>query len=112
MTPLSTKSGLSDRGGAEGPSASAVRQDLHKQSIAIAATFTAEPVEEALAYWMQELAVPSTIAFAPYHRLFQQLLDPTSLLATNQRGVNVLLLRFEDWLRFETMVSGMGSPRR
>jgi len=102
MTPLSTKSGLSDQGGAEGPSASAVRQDLHKQSIAIAATFTAEPVEEALAYWMQELAVPSTIAFAPYHQLFQQLLDPTSLLATNQRGVNVLLLRFEDWLRFET----------
>src|SRR5215831_11074147 len=83
MTPPSAQSDVSDLLIAEGRLASATRQDVPKQTIAIAATFTAEPVEEALAYW------------------FQQLLDPTSLLATNQRGVNVLLLRFEDWMRFE-----------
>ena len=102
MIPLSAKSDSSDQGRAKGPLVSTIRQDLRKQTIAIAATFTAEPVEDVLAFWMQELGAPSAIAFAPYHQLFQQLLDPTSLLATNQRGVNVVLLRFEDWLRFET----------
>lgn len=60
MTPLSAKSGLSERGIAEGPLASATRQDFHKQTITITATFTAESVEEVLAYWMQELALNST----------------------------------------------------
>ncbi len=30
------------------------------------------------------------------------MLDPASLLASNHDGVNVLLLRFEDWLRFDS----------
>jgi FkbH-like protein len=29
--------------------------------------------------------------------VFQQLLDPSSLLATNQHGINIVLLRLEDW---------------
>ena len=71
------------------------------QQIAIAATFTAEPVEEALAFWMQELQLPSQIEFSPYNQVFQQLLDPSSLLNQNAQGVNVTLVRFEDWQRFE-----------
>jgi FkbH-like protein len=102
MTTLFRDSGLSDQGVFEDPPANAVRQGLQKQTIAISATFTAEPVGETLAYWMQNLALPSTITFAPYNQLFQQLLDPTSLLSQNQRGINVILLRFEDWLRFDT----------
>ena len=34
-------------------------------TIAVAATFTAEPVEAALHFWMQELQVPAKITFAP-----------------------------------------------
>jgi FkbM family methyltransferase len=75
------------------------RERQQAPSIAIAATFTAEPLEEALAFWMQELALPHRIEFAPYNQLFQQLLDPQSLLATNQKGINVILLRLEDWMR-------------
>jgi FkbH-like protein len=50
---------------------------------------------------MQELKIPSQIKFAPYNQVFQQLLDPTSLLAKNKNGINVILIRLEDWLRYE-----------
>jgi len=64
---------------------------------AISATFTAEPVEETLAFWFEELGLDCRIEFAPYNQVFQQLLDPASLLATNANGVNILLVRFDDW---------------
>ncbi len=67
--------------------------------IAVAATFTAEPLEDALAFWAAELGLPAAVEFAPYGQVFQELLDPTSLLSRNRRGVNVALVRPEDWLR-------------
>jgi FkbH-like protein len=70
-------------------------------SICITATFTVEPIKDALNYWMQELKFPFQIHFAPYNQVFQQLLDPASLLCQNQKGVNIVLLRLEDWQRFE-----------
>jgi FkbH-like protein/FkbM family methyltransferase len=66
--------------------------------IAVAATFTAEPLADALTFWMQQFDTPAEIGFAPYNQPFQQLLDPASLLSTNRSGMNVILLRFEDWL--------------
>ena len=68
--------------------------------LAVAATFTVEPIEDALAYWMEELGVACTIDFAPYNQVFQQLLDPSSQLAQNRNGCNVVLVRIEDWQRF------------
>src|SRR5215470_12837702 len=67
--------------------------------LAIAATFTAEPVRDALEFWMGELDLPASIAFAPYGQVFQELLDPSSLLSQNRRGINLVLVRPEDWLR-------------
>jgi FkbH-like protein len=75
--------------------------------IAIAATFTAEPVKESLGFWLDELGLSGSIAFAPYNQIFQELLDPGSLLSRNHEGINVLLVRLEDWLRF-----GAGSASR
>lgn len=72
-----------------------------QQKIAITATFTAEPVEESLAFWMQELDFPFQVEFAPYNQVFQQLLDPSSFISQNVKGINVVLVRFEDWQRFE-----------
>ena len=69
------------------------------QTIAITATFTAEPVAESLGFWLPELNISANIEFAPYNQVFQQLLDPASLLGGNRRGVNVVLVRLEDWLR-------------
>ena len=74
--------------------------------VAITATFTAEPVETTLRFWMAELLLPWTIDFAPYDQVFQQLLDRASLLRRNSRGANVILLRVEDWQRAKLPESG------
>ena len=74
---------------------------MHTSSVvAIAATFTAEPLEPVLRFWLDALGLDASVAFAPYNQVFQQLLDSNSLLARN-RGVNVVLVRFEDWIRDE-----------
>ena len=67
--------------------------------VGVAASFTAEPLEEALGFWMRELGFPCQIRFAPYNQVFQQLLDAGSLLRSNRHGVNLVLVRFEDWGR-------------
>lgn len=69
-----------------------------KHTVAITATFTADPLEDSLTFWLKELNLPLKVEFAPYNQVFQQLLNPTSLLGNNQaQGVNVVLLRLEDW---------------
>lgn len=68
-------------------------------TIAIAATFTTEPLEPPLAYWMRELGLDARIRLAPYNQVFQQLLEPASLLLTNADGLNVVLLKSDDWIR-------------
>jgi FkbH-like protein len=65
--------------------------------VAIAATFVAQPIEQTLGFWLQELEIPAQIAFAAYNQVFQELLDPSSLLATNSSGINIILARAEDW---------------
>ena len=69
--------------------------------MAVAATFTVEPLHDALAFWMEELGLDATIEFAPYNQVFQELLDPGSLLSRNRGGMNLTLVRVEDWLRFD-----------
>lgn len=65
--------------------------------LAIAATFTAEPLAPTLAYWMRELEWPHEVQFAPYGQVFQSLLDPASLFFANRQGVNAVLVRAADW---------------
>ncbi|MCP5114797.1 MAG: hypothetical protein GY953_28545, partial [bacterium] len=67
--------------------------------VAVSATFTAEPVEEVLHFWWRELDFDYQVRFAPYNQVFQQLLDPAGIVGGNRTGVNVLLLRLEDWAR-------------
>jgi FkbH-like protein len=69
------------------------------QNIALAATFTAEPLEVSLNFWLNELDIPCAVQFAPYNQVFQELLDPASTLSKNQSGLNVVLIRLEDWWR-------------
>jgi FkbH-like protein len=68
-------------------------------TIAVAGTFTTEPLEEPLDYWMRRLGISADIRFASYNQVFQQLLDPSSLMAGNRGGVNVVLIRLDDWRR-------------
>ncbi len=65
--------------------------------VVIASTFTAEPAATPLRFWLETLGLPADIMFAPYNQIFQQLLDPTSAMRQNRDGLNVLLVRWEDW---------------
>jgi FkbH-like protein/FkbM family methyltransferase/non-ribosomal peptide synthase protein (TIGR01720 family) len=69
-----------------------------RSTLAIAATFTAEPLAPVLGSWLETLGLDAEVTFAPYNQVFQQLLDGQTLLARNQ-GLNALLVRFEDWMR-------------
>ena len=80
--------------------APAIESVNSRLKIAVAATFTAEPVLESLGFWMRELGLDAAIEFAPYNQVFQELLNPGSLLSQNHAGINVILLRTEDWLRY------------
>jgi FkbH-like protein len=67
-------------------------------SIVISATFTADAIEPTLAFWVRELGFDYRIQMAPYHQVFQLLLDPGGALGSNAGdGVNVVLVRFADW---------------
>lgn len=79
--------------------ARAARLRDRRQQVRIAATFTAEPLERPLAFWLDLLDLPSEIAFAPYHQVLQELLDPAGSFAANTYGANVSLVRLEDFLR-------------
>jgi FkbH-like protein len=85
------------------------RKKVLKSKIAIVSTFTAEPVQESLEFWMKTLEIPANIEFAPYNQVFQQLLDPAGLLHANRDGLNVILLRVEDWQRYSDDRAGESS---
>ena len=66
-------------------------------NVAISATFVAEPIEESLSSWMAAMGIDAKIEFATFNQVFQQLLNPFSLLFANAAGIKVILLRFSDW---------------
>ncbi|MFT3868858.1 MAG: FkbM family methyltransferase [Nibricoccus sp.] len=68
-----------------------------KTDLVVAATFTADPVEEVLTFWGFRLGRPLKTTFAPYNQVFQELLSPESALRRNQNGFNVILLNLNDW---------------
>lgn len=69
----------------------------------ICASFVAEPLEEYLNYWSRELNLDLQPRFAPYNQVFQQMIDKDSILYNN-KGINVLFIRPEDWLRDNRML--------
>jgi FkbH-like protein len=74
-------------------------QAFSRPALAIAASFTAEPLQQALRFLLDEAGLDLEVQFAPYNQVFQELLSRTSLLASNGQGANVVLVRFEDFIR-------------
>lgn len=68
-----------------------------RPALVVAATFTAEPLLPALAYWNERLGLGLRLELAPYGQVFQELLDPASAFHRNTRGCNAILLRPDDW---------------
>ena len=64
----------------------------------IAGSFTAEPVEDSLKFWADRFGLSAEVQFAPYHQIFQQLLDANSAFRKNEDGINVILVNLEDWI--------------
>ena len=73
--------------------------------VVVSSTFTADPVEEALSFWLAQMGFAAEVEFAPYSQVFQQLLDPGSTMAGNREGFNVVILRMEDWQASEAEVA-------
>ena len=72
--------------------------------IAVSANFTAEPLQEPLAHLLRLVRLDDAqIEFAPFDQVFQTLLDPTGLFATNQHGVNIVLLDTTVWNEDDTL---------
>ena len=84
---------------------SAPQTPQRNEKIAIAATFTAEPLEPAVTFWGEPLQRSLVTESAPYNQVFQALLNPQSALLSNSSGMNVILLRFQDWLRERVDIS-------
>jgi FkbH-like protein len=70
-------------------------------TLVVAATYTAEPMEGPLLFWLDELGFHGRVEFAPYNQILQQLLDPNSELGRNTQGINLVLVRLEDLARFK-----------
>ena len=70
----------------------------------ICSSFVMEPVQEFVEYWSNEFELNVKVSFAPYNQVFQQLINPESLLNTG-KGINVLFIRAGDWLRDQTNIS-------
>lgn len=73
---------------------------LKKESLklVISATFTAEPVKSYIKWWTKEFEENVEVEFASYNQVFQKLLDEGSNTSRNN-GANIILVRFEDWVR-------------
>lgn len=83
-------------------------KDLSRK-IVVSSTFTAEPLNDSLAYWAAELELWDEVRLVSYNQVFQQLLDPSSDFSLNREGLNVVLLRLDDWMG--TGVWGAASER-
>ncbi|GAB3163937.1 HAD-IIIC family phosphatase [Microbispora hainanensis] len=71
---------------------------MNKIGLGVAATFTAEPIGDALRFWLAELGIHGdageAVAFAPYDQVFPSLLDSGSVLGRARAAV--VLIRAED----------------
>lgn len=89
-----------------------IKIDQPQETIAITATFTAEPLAESLFFWLKELEIAGNIEFAPYNQIFQQLLTPNSLVNSNKQGINIVLVRLEDWQKDRTLELSVGDHHK
>jgi FkbH-like protein len=70
-------------------------------AITISATFTAEPLLPSLSFILELAGLPLDVRCSPYHQVFQALLSDSSLLIDNAKGINIVLIRIEDFIRDE-----------
>jgi FkbH-like protein len=65
-------------------------------SFRFAASFTVDPIQQAVEVWAEYLGSQFQCEFAPFGQILQSILDPASLFASNQNGVNIVAFRWQD----------------
>jgi FkbH-like protein len=73
----------------------------HDNTLLVVSSFTAEPIADSLHFWINQLSLGYNVQFAGYNQVFQQLLDPSCELLNNRNGSSLLLVRYDDWTRFD-----------
>lgn len=84
-------------------------EEKNQLIINVTGTFTTEPIQNPLGIWLKKLKIKNQISFVGYNQVFQQLLSPTSEFNQNLNGINILLIRFEDWVKDRTVAKLDGS---
>lgn len=75
--------------------------------IAIASSFTIEPIRNVIDFWADEFQLSHHLSFAPFQQILQCLVSTDSLFAENRNGVNLVFLRLEDcWPEQESSEGG------
>ena len=64
--------------------------------VSIAASFSGEFIQEFMEFWFLKLGWNFEVKFAPFNQVFQELLNASSLLRSNRKGHNILMIRLED----------------
>lgn len=73
------------------------KKDIY--NIFISSTFTAEPIENSLSLWGDKFNLDLSVSFSGYNQVFQDLLNKQSQIY-NPNSLNILMIRFQDILRF------------
>lgn len=73
------------------------RPRMSTPRLAIASSFTADPIRRVLSFWTDTLGWRDTVQFADFGQVFQELLSPASLLRSTPEGACIVLVRLSDW---------------
>ena len=69
-----------------------------KTDIVITASFTTDNIKENLEFWGKKFQLEMKLTFSGYNQIFQELIDDNSKSSQN-RDINIFLIRFEDFIR-------------
>ena len=74
-----------------------LKEDI--SNLIISATFTIDPILPSLNYLLDFAGLKIKADVAPYNQVFQQLLDGSSQLSKNTNGIQLIVIRLEDFIR-------------
>ena len=69
-----------------------------RKKINVVSTYTIDPIKPGLDQWIRDLGWHAAVQLADFNQVFQELGNHDSLFRTTASGLNVIALRFEDWL--------------
>ncbi len=75
-----------------------IEEQSQSLDICIASSFTCEPILQKFKLDLKSFNISADVRFSPYQQLMQELLSPNTSLSIESTGVNLFLIRLEDFL--------------